>query len=46
MSRLPDHGNLNELYIFQAEVPKTSLAEDRRAAAGDVGLSSQNFCLD
>jgi oxalate decarboxylase len=39
LSRIPDH----ELYIFQAEVPKTSLAEDRRAAAGDVGLSSQNF---
>src|ERR1700726_1192005 len=39
LSRMPDH----ELYIFQAEVPKTSLAEDRRAAAGDAGLSSQNF---
>ena len=39
LSTMPDH----ELYIFQAEVPKTSLAEDRRAAAGDVGLSSQNF---
>jgi oxalate decarboxylase len=39
LSRMPDH----ELYIFQAEVPKTSLAEDRRAAAGVVGLSSQNF---
>lgn len=39
LSTMPDH----ELYIFQAEVPKTSLAEDRRAAAGVVGLSSQNF---
>jgi oxalate decarboxylase len=39
LSRMSDH----ELYIFQAEVPKTSLAEDRRAAAGEIGLSSQNF---
>jgi oxalate decarboxylase len=39
LSRMPDH----ELYIFQAEVPKTSLAEARRAAAGDGSLSPQNF---
>jgi oxalate decarboxylase len=36
---MPDH----ELYIFQAEVPKTSLAEARRTAAGDGSLSSQTF---
>jgi oxalate decarboxylase/phosphoglucose isomerase-like protein (cupin superfamily) len=39
LSRMPDH----ELYIFQAEVPKTSLAEARRPAAGDGSLSPQNF---
>lgn len=33
----------NELYIFQAEVPKTSLSEDRQVAAGKDGLSSTNF---
>lgn len=32
-----------ELYIFQADLPKGSLEEDRRAAAGSVGLSSENF---
>jgi oxalate decarboxylase len=32
-----------ELYIFKAELPKGSLDEDRRAAAGSGGLSSQNF---
>jgi oxalate decarboxylase len=38
-SRIPDH----ELYILQGEVPRTSLAEDRRAAAGSIGLSSEDF---
>jgi oxalate decarboxylase len=32
-----------ELYIFQADLPKGSLEEDRRAAAGSVGLSSEKF---
>ncbi len=32
-----------ELYIFQSAVPQTSLQDDRRTAAGNVGLSSQNF---
>lgn len=32
-----------ELYIFQAELPKNSLEEDRRAAAGNIGLSKENF---
>ena len=32
-----------ELYIFQADLPKGSLEEDRRTAAGSVGLSSENF---
>jgi oxalate decarboxylase len=32
-----------ELYIFQAGLPKASLEEDRRAAAGAVGLSSEKF---
>lgn len=41
LAKIPDH----ELYIFQAEVPKTSLEEDRRAAAGNVGLSKQNFAF-
>ena len=39
LAKMPNH----ELYIFQAEVPKTTLVEDRRAAAGEIGLSSQNF---
>jgi oxalate decarboxylase len=39
LSKIPP----GELYIFQANPPKTSLEEDRRAAAGTVGLSSQNF---
>ncbi len=39
LSKIPDHA----LYVFQAELPKTTLAEDRQAAAGDIGLSSQNF---
>ena len=33
----------DELYIFQSEVPKTSLEEDRRAAAANVGLSPRQF---
>jgi oxalate decarboxylase len=32
-----------ELYIFQTEVPKTTLEEDRREAAGKVGLSPEQF---
>lgn len=32
-----------ELYIFQADPPTTSIEEDRRSAAGTVGLSSQDF---
>ncbi len=32
-----------ELYIFQADLPKGSLEEDRRAAAGSVGLSDKSF---
>ncbi len=39
LARIPDH----ELYIFQAEVPQTSLDQDRRAAAGTGGLSKENF---
>jgi oxalate decarboxylase len=39
LSKIPK----GELYIFQAEVPKTSLEEDRKAAAGNAGLSSTNF---
>jgi oxalate decarboxylase len=39
LSKIPK----GELYIFQAEVPKTSLEEDRKAAAGSAGLSSTNF---
>lgn len=39
LSRIPP----GELYIFQAEVPKTSLDQDRKAAAGTIGLSSENF---
>jgi oxalate decarboxylase len=32
-----------ELYIFKADLPRGSLEEDRRAAAGSVGLSSEKF---
>jgi oxalate decarboxylase len=32
-----------ELYIFQAEVPQTTLEQDRRVAAGTVGLSPEVF---
>lgn len=32
-----------ELYIFQSQVPQTSLEEDRRSAAGSVGLSPEQF---
>lgn len=32
-----------ELYIFQADLPRTSLEEARRQAAGTIGLSTQNF---
>lgn len=32
-----------ELYIFQADLPKSSLEEERRSAAGAVGLSSEKF---
>jgi len=32
-----------ELYIFQSELPKTSLEQDRLAAAGTRGLSSHKF---
>ena len=41
LSRIPP----GELYIFQAEAPKTSLDQDRRAAAGTAGLSSENFAF-
>jgi oxalate decarboxylase len=39
LTKLPDR----ELYIFQSQVPQTTLEEDRRAAAGTVGLSPQQF---
>jgi oxalate decarboxylase len=39
LAKIPEQ----ELYIFQAPVPKTSLEEDRRAAAGSVGLSPTEF---
>ena len=41
LSKIPP----GELYIFQAEAPKTSLEQDRRAAAGTIGLSSENFAF-
>ncbi len=41
LSRIPP----GELYIFQAEAPKTTLDQDRRVAAGTVGLSSENFAF-
>jgi oxalate decarboxylase len=37
--RLPDH----QLYIFQAEVPRTSLEQARRQVAGSLGLSPEVF---
>lgn len=39
LTRIP----AGELYIFQTEPPSTSLEEDRRSAAGTIGLSSENF---
>jgi oxalate decarboxylase len=39
LSRIP----AGELYIFQSEVPTTSLEQDRRTAAGTVGFSSEHF---
>ena len=39
LSRIPP----GELYIFQAEVPKTSLEQDQTAAAGSLGLSAEKF---
>jgi oxalate decarboxylase len=39
LTKLPD----KELYIFQSQVPQTTLEEDRRAAAGTVGLSPELF---
>lgn len=39
LARIP----AGELYIFQADPPTTSLEEDRRSAAGTVGLSAQDF---
>jgi oxalate decarboxylase len=41
LANLPDH----ELYIFQSQLPKNSLEEERRLAAGNVGLSSQDFAF-
>jgi oxalate decarboxylase len=41
LARIPK----GELYIFQSVVPTTSLDQDRRAAAGNVGLSSQHFAF-
>ena len=38
-ANIPD----GELYIFQADLPKGTLEDDRRAAAGSVGLSKENF---
>jgi oxalate decarboxylase len=34
-----------ELYIFQSAVPTTTLEEDRRAAAGNVGVSPEDFAF-
>jgi oxalate decarboxylase len=39
LTKLPEH----ELYIFQSQVPQTTLEEDRRVAAGTVGLSPEQF---
>ena len=39
LAKIPE----GELYIFQAELPKATLEEDRRAAAGLVGPSTENF---
>jgi oxalate decarboxylase len=39
LSKIPDRA----LYIFQTVVPKTTLPEDQKAAAGEIGLSSQDF---
>jgi oxalate decarboxylase len=39
LTNMPDH----ELYIFQEAVPSNSLEEDRRLAAGNVGLSQEDF---
>lgn len=39
LTKLPE----KELYIFQSQLPQTPLEEDRRAAAGTVGLSTEVF---
>lgn len=39
LSKIPT----SELYIFNADLPTTSLQEARRQAAGTAGLSTQNF---
>ncbi|MGH9328375.1 MAG: cupin domain-containing protein [Terriglobia bacterium] len=41
LTQIPSH----ELYIFQAEAPKTSIDQDRQSAAGMAGLSSENFAF-